>query len=110
MPRQIVGLIDELPRPAMRLGEPEPDTGSWPRVLNFPEHVTLKTLYGERLLRPILLLDPGAEDGFERAWEARFGFGPERHVGYAVQWFALGLTLLVIYAVVSFKKSPATSR
>jgi cytochrome oxidase assembly protein ShyY1 len=31
-------------------------------------------------------------------------FGPERHLGYAVQWFALALTLVVIWIVVNWRK------
>jgi surfeit locus 1 family protein len=31
-------------------------------------------------------------------------FGPERNVGYAVQWFGLAAALLVIYLVVNTRK------
>ena len=101
--RELVALTDELPRPGMRLGETEGATGSWPRVLNFPLHEQLVMAYGEPLLRPVLKLDAAAESGFERVWEARFGMSPLQHVGYAVQWFALCGTLLVIFLVVNRK-------
>ena len=35
------------------------------------------------------------------------GFGRDRHLGYAYQWFALAATLLVIYFVVNTKKRSA---
>ena len=60
-------------------------------------------MYGEPLLQAVLLLDPAEDVGYERAWEARFGFEPERHVGYAIQWFSLSATLLVLYVVASFR-------
>ncbi|MCS3903313.1 surfeit locus 1 family protein [Methylohalomonas lacus] len=34
------------------------------------------------------------------------GFGRERHLGYAFQWFALAATLLLIYLIVNLKKRP----
>ena len=51
----------------------------------------------------IVRLDPAQEDGFERTFEMRSDFGPGRHIGYAVQWFALGLTMLVVYVLLSLK-------
>ncbi len=107
--RQVAGLLDALPQPGMRLGHPDVSQASWPRVLNFPEHADLAAVYGEHLQRPILLLDPGAEGGFERVWEARFGFGPERHIGYAIQWFALSLALVAIYFVVNLRRPAVAS-
>jgi surfeit locus 1 family protein len=32
-------------------------------------------------------------------------FGPERNVGYAVQWFGLAVALLIIYLVVNTRKA-----
>lgn len=102
-PRELGGVLDGLPVPGMRMGTPE-TPATWPKVLNFPERAQLQAVYGERLLEPILLLDGNAADGFERLWAARFGFDPRRHVGYAIQWFGLGLALLAIYLVVNLKR------
>jgi surfeit locus 1 family protein len=43
-------------------------------------------------------------DGLTRAWDAP-DLGVEKHYGYAMQWFALALTLLVFYAYTQFKRS-----
>ena len=96
-------MLDELPRPGVRLGAADDATGTWPKVVNFPQHEELVAMYGEPLLRPVMLLDPAADAGYERAWEARFGFEPERHVGYAIQWFSLSAALLVLYVVASLR-------
>ena len=53
----------------------------------------------------LVLLDPGEPDGYVRNWSAP-GFPPMRHIGYAVQWFALALTLLVIYVVTNLRRNP----
>ena len=58
----------------------------------------LSGLLGMTLLPFVLTLDP---DG---AWMR--GGGGTRSRGYAVQWFALGLTVLVIYAVLAYRRRP----
>jgi surfeit locus 1 family protein len=107
-PRIIRGRLDDLPRPGIRLqaaaSAGDPAAGKWPRVLNFPEHAELTTVLGRSLAQRILLLDPSQPDGYERTWRARFRVGPERHLAYAVQWFALLAAILVTFLVVSFKK------
>ncbi len=101
--REIRAMLDVLPRPGVRLGAADDAAGIWPRVVNFPQHDELVAMYGEPLLQPVMLLDPAEDAGYERAWAARFGFEPERHVGYAIQWFSLSVTLLVLYFVVNLK-------
>ncbi|HYM33897.1 MAG TPA: SURF1 family protein [Steroidobacteraceae bacterium] len=103
--RSLHGLISHIPEPGMRLSNNAPAT-TWPRLLNYPTLVELRALYGEQLLPRIILLDAAEPDGFERNWSARYefgDFGPDRHIGYAVQWFGLAFGLLVIYFFVSFK-------
>jgi surfeit locus 1 family protein len=109
--RTIHGRLADLPRAGIRLsGEPAPQT--WPRVLNFPTLAELQALYGETLLPRIVLLDPQDADGFRRDWSNRYSvgeFGPDKHIGYAVQWFGLAFALLVIYIVVGFKQGATPS-
>ena len=106
-PRTLTGRLDGLPRPGLRLGEPPvPAEIVWPAVLNYPTHEQLARLYGPGLARSLLLLDADAEDGYERAWQSRFGIGPAGHVGYAVQWFALAAAVLAIYVAVNLRRAP----
>ena len=51
----------------------------------------------------IVRLDPGAPHGYRRAWQV-VPFGPERHLGYAVQWFAMASALLAIYLSVNLTR------
>jgi surfeit locus 1 family protein len=105
-PRTLAGTLDELPRPGLRLKDAGPARrDTWPQVVNFPEHASLEAALGTALLEPILLLDPNLPDGFEREWSARTQFTPERHVGYAVQWFTFAFVAVVIYLLLSFKKA-----
>mgnify|MGYP003492815404 CR=1 FL=1 len=51
------------------------------------------------------LLDAGVPDGFERKWRPALGFGPERHLGYAVQWFAFALVAIVMFVALNLKRA-----
>jgi cytochrome oxidase assembly protein ShyY1 len=104
--RSITGLLDELPRPGVRAGNAGLGS-SWPQVLNYPRDNELRSLFGDSLQSRIVLLDADQSDGFERRWQINTGFGPERHVGYAVQWFGLATALVVIYIIVNLRKIPA---
>lgn len=61
---------------------------------------------GEYLRQPIypfvLRLDPAAAQGFVRQWTVVVG-KPERHLGYALQWFLMAMTLLVIYCIFAYR-------
>lgn len=99
----ISGRVGHLPQPGMRLaGETVALTGDWPRIAVFPEQQDLARALQLEVIPFVLLLDPGAKDGLAREW-APLKLGPERHLAYAVQWFALALTLGVIFVVMNFK-------
>lgn len=102
--RSIVGRLDEVPRPGMRLGLPPRGEG-WPRVLNFPQLADLERELDRKLVTWIVRLDPAQSDGYERSFVMRPDFGPNRHIAYAVQWFALAVTMLVVYVVVNLKRN-----
>ena len=54
-------------------------------------------------LQPVVLQQTSdAADGLVRAW-ARPDTGADMHRGYAFQWYALALTILIIYVALSFK-------
>ena len=103
--REVRGLLDDLPQPGVRAGDAGINTDHWPQRLNYPKAEELKLLYGERLASRIILLDADQPEGYARFWSINFGFTPERHIGYAVQWFGLALTLVTIYIVVNLKRS-----
>ena len=103
--RTITCQIDQLPRPGLRMGEQRQNAGeSWPRVLNFPERATVEATLEQSVAPHILLLDPTNADGFERQWNIHSRFSPDKHIGYAVQWFAFAVCGIVIFLIVSFKR------
>ncbi|MFN3586238.1 MAG: SURF1 family protein [Moraxellaceae bacterium] len=59
-------------------------------------------------LRPFVIrLDAAAPDGFVREWQptARLGMSPEKHRGYAFQWFALAVAVLVLLVALNLRRS-----
>jgi surfeit locus 1 family protein len=99
--REVTGRLDRLPRAGLAL-ETEPAPG-WPRVLQFPSRSEIEAETGLGLVEGMMLLDEGVPDGYARDWQP-VEFGPDRHLGYAVQWFALSLTLVIIWIVVNWRK------
>jgi surfeit locus 1 family protein len=98
---EVTGLTDAWPVPGLRAGDGATGTG-WPRVLYFPTHAQLAALYDRPLHAQRVLLDADQPDGYERS-RGSDGFGPERHQGYALTWFALALTLSIIYVAVNWR-------
>ncbi len=99
--RMIVGQIDALPRPGLRLEVPEETvSASWPRALLFPTFDELRAELELPLVDYQLLLAADQPDGFIREWQPR-SITPERHQGYALQWFSLAAALVAITAAVT---------
>lgn len=103
-PRAIAGRVDALPRAGIDLESP-PGSG-WPRVASFPSMAELERALGRPLYPQIVLLDGDQPDGYAREWRPP-GLPPERHLGYAVQWYGLATALVVIWIVVNLKRTEA---
>lgn len=107
-PRTVAGRLDVLPAPGLRVGTAQaPGETGWPRVLNFPTQADVEAALGQPVESRILLLDASSPDGYQRNWRPSVGFPSERHLGYAIQWFALAVTLIVIFVALSLEKASA---
>ena len=103
-PVDIKGWIAQPANPGLYLRNPRPDN-DWPLLVSYIDYADLAQQLGYALAPAIILLDPQADNGYLRDWQPRFaGFGPERHRGYAVQWFALALTLIIIYVFMNTRR------
>jgi surfeit locus 1 family protein len=109
--REVSGILDVLPIPGVRVGPAAaPGSAGWPRVLLFPTEADVESALGVDVESRIVLLDAGAPEGFERKWRPSLGFGPERHLGYAIQWFAFALVAMVIFVAVNLRRVSAEPR
>lgn len=103
----LTGRLGSLPVAGLASGRmaPAPE-GSWPRVASFPAIGQLAEAYGQPLLPVVLLLDADSGPGFVRDWQAP-GLPPERHIGYAVQWWAFALLLVGLFVGLNLKRKDA---
>jgi surfeit locus 1 family protein len=101
---ELEGLLDEFPQPGVRTGS-APDAGeAWPRVVLYPTAEALAAALGVAVQPRLLRLDADA------VGVGAFGFPPERHLGYAVTWFALAATLLSLWLAFSARARPVEGR
>jgi surfeit locus 1 family protein len=103
--REVTGVLDGLPVPGLRVGPATvPGASGWPRVMLFPTEADVESALATDVETRIVLLDPAAPDGFERAWRPSLGFGPERHLGYAIQWFAFAVVAIVMLIALNLRR------
>jgi surfeit locus 1 family protein len=101
--RKISGRLDLLPRAGLKLSSELPITAvNWPRRLLFPSADDIAGQIGYPVLDYQVLLDAPETDGYARSWRPGV-MGPDRHQGYAFQWFMIAFALFVIYAVVNLR-------
>jgi surfeit locus 1 family protein len=104
--RRIRGRADNLPAPGIQLSGGAPLAPPFPVVASFPNHADIARLLNEGVwtaAAEVILLDAAEPDGYLRNWSPP-GLPPLRHIGYAVQWFALAAALVVIYFVTNIRK------
>lgn len=73
----------------------DPQGGAWPHLLTAINASQLWTQLGREGFAHELRIEPGP-GSYRLEWPV-VAMGPEKHLGYAVQWFALALALLALY-------------
>lgn len=82
----------------------EQAAGVWPRVIQSVDVPRMAShLEAEGVYPYTLRLRDGAPGLLEPAWPAVSDMGPERHHGYALQWFALAAVLLLMFLYTSLR-------
>lgn len=75
----------------------------WPFLIQKIDLEKTAALFDYPVAPFVLRLNPDKTSGFVREWHSNF-MGPEKHYGYAVQWFSLFAALIVIYLVVNTRR------
>ncbi len=100
----VTGVLAPLPGHGVLLGSGVESDTRWPRVVMAIEPPRLQRDLGYRLSPQLVLqLDAAQPDGFIRQWKI-VGFGPERNLGYAFQWFMMAVAVLAIYIGVNTRR------
>ncbi|MEC9357889.1 MAG: SURF1 family protein [Pseudomonadota bacterium] len=98
------GYWRELPESALHVENRLCEPNATP-VVQYPRFEELRCLFDAPLADGLLWLAPEAEGGFRREWNV-VDIGPERHLGYALQWFTFSATLFGLFVVLNLKRKP----
>jgi surfeit locus 1 family protein len=108
LPEKTVELSGRLDSPAsvgLVLGEVPLESIADKVVVQSLDIAALAQARGLDLLRYALVIDEGEPGGLQYDWSPIPQMGPEKHLGYAVQWFGLAVALLIIYVGVNTRRN-----
>jgi len=83
--------------------EPTIQSNSWPKIWQTLDMERFANAAPYQLQGVVILLDDAHSNGFARQWPPPDTSWIARHKAYAFQWFALSVTLLVIYFLLTFR-------
>lgn len=101
----VSGRINHFPSVGLKLAGAEIPTDSWPSVIQVVDVSVLAKKLAYPLLPFQIELDNNQQSGFKREWQATTVMLPEQHIAYAIQWFALAITLTILFIWYSYKKN-----
>lgn len=106
-PQALRGLLAPPPSAGLSVGAPmAPQGNAWLMVRLEPTAIAAALDLPAPLAPRVLRLDPKLPLGHVRDLELLANtLSPEKHRGYALQWFGLALTTLVIALVLTFRRS-----
>jgi surfeit locus 1 family protein len=100
----VSGRINQFPTVGIKLKGAEIPTNTWPSVVQLIDSQVLTEKLGYEIASFQLELEPESQEGYKREWKINTAIPPEKHLGYAVQWFGLALTLTALFFWISLKK------
>lgn len=106
----VTGTINRFPSVGMILAGAEIPTEGWPSVVHLVDTNILAKKLAYALLPFQIELDNNRQEGYVREWKKSSGITAEKHIAYAVQWFALAFTLTVLLIVFSRQVNAKTAK
>ncbi len=103
---EVDGRLDALPVAAIAAGNVPPASDEhWPKRCSFPTSAQLGAALRAGVETQQLLLAADQPQGYLRDWQpASAGFGPERHIAYAIQWWSLAALSLFLFFFLNLKR------
>ncbi|MFU8789026.1 MAG: SURF1 family protein [Methylobacter sp.] len=107
---RISGRLNNFPSVGIKLAGAEIPADGWPAVVQVVDSEVLAKKLGYPLFQFQLELAKELPDGFKRDWRTSTVMQPEQHIAYAFQWFALALTLTLLFIWYGFKNNDGQSK
>ena len=102
--RRLSGLYAPAPGSGLRMGgNPLPGQDDWPKRSIYIDPVEIAEDLKRKMDTRILLLDADPASGFVREWTPQV-MSPDRHRGYAFQWFCFVIAAIVIFIVLHWRR------
>ncbi len=100
----IAGRLAQPPRVGLELGKAQPlDPDHWPNLVTYLDLGLVENALGVELSDRVILLDPAHPAHLTGDEWRPVNFGPERHRAYAWQWITMGVAVLIIWIVLSWR-------
>jgi surfeit locus 1 family protein len=106
----INGRINNFPSVGIKLAGAEIPSEDWPSIVQVVDSDVLAKKLGYPLFQFQVELDKERPGGFKREWHTATIMQPEQHTAYAIQWFALALTLTILFIWYSYKNNDGQSK
>lgn len=105
-PEPVTGVVEVLGEVYVPLGEPftlgsNELSHGWPKRWQSMDVAVLSDALGEPLYPYVIRLRAASPGALELHWQD-LNIQPEKHTAYALQWFAMAATLVVLYFAVAF--------
>lgn len=108
-PTELSGIYAPFPGSGLAMGgDALKRQSTWPKLSLRLDPAAIAADLGRPVLPRVLLLDAATGSGFVRAWTPAV-LPPERHVGYAVQWFALAAAAVAVFIALHWRKPESRS-
>lgn len=105
-PLVIEGRISEPPRVGFQLGGALPlDPANWPNLMTYYDTELIGQALDTPLADRVLLLDPDHPAHLSGDPWPTVNMGPERHIGYAVQWASIGTAVALIWIFLTYRNA-----
>lgn len=89
------GRAGSLPRAGYKMGAAIEAANDWPKTAVYPSGEEVAAALDSAVQPFVLLMDHEEKHGFLRQWVPS-EFGPGKHFGYALQWFAMAVVLAAL--------------
>ncbi|MBE0468906.1 MAG: SURF1 family protein [Methyloprofundus sp.] len=99
------GMLNDFPGVGLVLAGADEPSDSWPSVVQIINNAKIASKLNQPIFDFQVQLLADQPNGYTRNWQINRRMPPEKHIAYAVQWFALAITLILLILWISCKKN-----